>query len=102
MISDVQYAIDNNGSTVSGKKLIDELNQLNKDLVNDEIVREFTEEEINLNQDLKYYNESLNKLNKIRKVTWKTGPWLYLECYLYQLVNVWIIEACKRSNMERI
>lgn len=39
MISDVQYAIDNNGSTVSGKKLIDELNQLNKDLVNDEIVR---------------------------------------------------------------
>lgn len=99
MISDVQYAIDNNGSTVSGKKLIDELNQLNKDLVNDEIVREFTDEEINLNQDLKYYNESLNNLNKIRKVTWKTGPWLYLECYLYQLVNVWIIEACKKDQI---
>lgn len=96
MIADIQVAIDkfsSNADESVGKRLIDKLNQLNKDLADDAIVREFTESEIKLNADLSYYNESLDKLNQIRKVTWKTGRWLYLECYLYQLVNIWIVEA---------
>lgn len=52
----------------------------------DKEVQPFTDAEIKLNPSLKVYNEQLTS-----GMTWKTGPWLYLECYLYQYINNFFI-----------
>lgn len=91
-IDDVQQTIEEEGQShpeikESGELILTQLKQLLLDFQNDLVVRPFTEEEIDLNENLTHFNTTLAKLNTQRKVTWQTGPWLYLECYLYQFVN---------------
>ncbi|CAD1811535.1 hypothetical protein FOB58_003635 [Candida parapsilosis] len=95
-IDDVQQTIDDGNNdkeqlTTSGTIIVDQLKQVLNDFKNDATVRPFTEEEINHNQWLQHFNTSLDSLNQVRKVTWKTGPWLYLECYLYQYIHNFFI-----------
>ncbi|EMG48298.1 hypothetical protein SBY92_003218 [Candida maltosa Xu316] len=91
-IADVQSAIqDHEEHAHLGDRIVNQLLQLNEDFANDAIVQPFTASEIQINPDLKHYNESLEKLNQDKKVTWRTGPWLYLECYLYQYINNFFI-----------
>lgn len=91
-IEDVQQTIENHQEEASiGHKIIQQLLNTKEDFVNDAIVRPFTDEEITINPHLKHYNESLENLNKIKSVTWQTGSWLYLECYLYQYINNFFI-----------
>lgn len=74
---------------------INHLQQLLKSLENDDKIEYFKEEDIELIPELKIYNQSLTKLNDIKLTTWKTGPWLYLECLFYQLINLW----CKQLDL---
>ena len=94
-IDDVQQTIndntDKNKIASSGPIIIDQLKQLLDDFKKDATVRHFTEKEIENNKWLQHYNETLDSLNKVRKVTWQTGPWLYLECYLYQYIHNFFI-----------
>lgn len=73
---------------------------------NDDEVKPFTKDEIAQNSQLTSYNESLAQL---LPMTWQTGPWLYLECHLYQMIeainlrlaaNVDIFEALKHSTFK--
>lgn len=89
-IDDVQQTINDNNTdqvSASGAIIVDQLKQVLNDFKNDATVRQFTDEEIQHNKWLQHYNTTLDSLNKVRKVTWQTGPWLYLECYLYQYVH---------------
>ncbi|KAI5955386.1 HRT2 [Candida jiufengensis] len=91
-IDDVQLTIDEDSNLKeSGSKIINQFKQLLDDLKNDTKVREFNEIEIKANPDLKHFNKSLEKFNQQKEVTWQTGPWLYLECYLYQYINNFFI-----------
>lgn len=77
----------------SGEGIIKKLQQLLISFKNDEPVRKFTQSEIIINSDLKFYNDSWEALSEKKKITWLTGPWLYLECYLYQLINLYFISS---------
>lgn len=91
-IEDVSKAIDEHKIN-SGEPIIAQLKKVLLDFKADAVVAEFTADEIKLNKDLTHYNKSLAELNKVKKVTWLTGPWLYLECYLYQLMNNLFLES---------
>lgn len=71
------------GKYVSGK-----LTQVLADFENDAAVAQFLAEDIKLKPELRVYNEELAQFNAVAPVTWLTGPWLFLECYLYQLINL--------------
>lgn len=87
-IDDMKSAINGDSKLEnSGNEIIRQLQSLLVAFKNDEEVKPFSEEAIKLNPSLIRYNESLKELNKVRKVTWLTGPWLNLECYLYQAIN---------------
>ncbi|KAK6454816.1 Ty3 transposition effector [Scheffersomyces xylosifermentans] len=93
-IRDVQKKVDADSSLqASGAAILGSLQKLLVDFKNDVTVEPFTAEEIALNDDLVHYNNSLESLNKTKKVTWQTGPWLYLECYLYQVINVYVLSS---------
>ncbi|EGW30768.1 uncharacterized protein SPAPADRAFT_62626 [Spathaspora passalidarum NRRL Y-27907] len=87
-IKDVESASEKPGKS----EILSRLNNLLTAFKNDEVVREFTDTEVKLVPELAYYNTSLEECNKVKKVTWQTGPWLYLECYLYQFINVIFVE----------
>ncbi|KAM9917896.1 hypothetical protein OXX59_009038 [Metschnikowia pulcherrima] len=72
-----------------GEIVTSKLNTLLKEFREDSAVLPFSDPEIELKPELAAYNSELERFNKVKKVTWLTGPWLYLECYLYQLLNVW-------------
>ena len=72
-----------------GEIVTSKLNTLLKEFREDQPVKAFTQEEVSLKPELSIYNTELEKFNADKKVTWLTGPWLYLECYLYQLLNLW-------------
>lgn len=72
-----------------GDYVIAQLTALLKSFKNDEAVHKFLDEDIKLKPELEVYNVELAKFNAQKQVTWLTGPWLYLECYLYQLIDVW-------------
>ncbi|KAI5970478.1 HRT2 [Candida margitis] len=93
-IDDVQQTIKDNKTeqlSTSGETIVDKLKQLLHDFKNDTTVRHFNEQEIHHNKWLHHYNTTLDSLNQVKKVTWQTGPWLYLECYLYQYINNFFI-----------
>ncbi|KAI5962738.1 HRT2 [Candida theae] len=92
-IDDVQQTINENKAKVSesGTVIVNQLKQLLDDFKSDATVRQFTDKEIQQNKWLQHYNSTLDSLNKVRKVTWQTGPWLYLECYLYQFIHNFFI-----------
>lgn len=74
---------------VEDKSLVPEFEKILTKIQNDEKIVKFTDEEIQLNPDLKHYNE------KFVDCHWHDGPWLYLECYLYQLINNVFLKAGK-------
>lgn len=76
----------------SGETILDSLKSILVSFKNDEVVRPFNSEEFGLNPDLSHYNSSLESIDR-QPVTWLTGPWLYLECYLYQLINIQFISS---------
>lgn len=82
-IDDAQTLVPANVKSqfIEGLQLI--LDQIN----NDSKVVPFTDEEIAANPLLKTYNHSLEELNRHRQLTWQTGPWLYLECHLYEMIE---------------
>ncbi|KAK6464099.1 hypothetical protein DFJ63DRAFT_60465 [Scheffersomyces coipomensis] len=98
-INDVQTVINENSNLESsGNVIVSQLKALLKSFKDDELVRPFTEEEItNSKEDLKSYNQLLIKHDAIKvkhfnqHITWQNGPWLLLECYLYQYLNNIII-----------
>lgn len=69
---------------------IENLKKLKNDLESDAVVNAFTEDEVSLVPELATYNSTLSSLDAEKKLTWKSGPWLYLECYFYHLINLWI------------
>ncbi|KAI3402616.1 HRT2 [Candida oxycetoniae] len=93
-IDDVQETIASNKEQLqdSGSIILDQLKQVLSDMEHDAKVRQFTPNEISINSHLSHFNKSLEKFNRNKLVTWQTGPWLYLECYLYQLINNFFID----------
>lgn len=91
-IRDVKLKFDSKNS-ITGEEIVSKLQTLLESLKNDEIVVPFTEQEIQRNPDLTHYNDTLAKFNKSKPVTWLTGPWLFLECYIYQLINNFMLET---------
>ncbi|KAJ9096175.1 hypothetical protein QFC19_007274 [Naganishia cerealis] len=89
-IEDIKKEIDNNSTLQSsGEKLIDFFKQLLDDFKSDKVVEPFDETSKGTPKEiLARYNKSLRRLNEMKKVTWLTGPWLYLECYLYQWIHL--------------
>ncbi|KAG7195275.1 uncharacterized protein KQ657_003801 [Scheffersomyces spartinae] len=87
-IKDVEATINANQAEAIknlGKIIVGKLQKLLQDFKDDAQVRPFTEQEIELNGDLKVYNEQLNAFPP--SITWQDGLWLFLECYLYQYMN---------------
>ncbi|OBA22931.1 DUF89-domain-containing protein [Metschnikowia bicuspidata var. bicuspidata NRRL YB-4993] len=72
-----------------GEIVTSKIESLLKEFRADEPVKAFTEEELQIKKELIAYNSELERYNNQRRVTWLTGPWLYLECYLYQLLDLW-------------
>ncbi|CAH2351912.1 damage-control phosphatase [[Candida] railenensis] len=77
----------------AGDEIVSKLSNLLEALESDAKVLPFTEEEIALNADLSHYNVTLAEFNSKKEVTWLTGPWLFLECYIYQLINLYILQT---------
>ncbi|ODV66283.1 DUF89-domain-containing protein [Hyphopichia burtonii NRRL Y-1933] len=77
----------------SGSVIIEKLSKLLKDFKNDLEIEPFTQDDIKLNPSLTHYNDHFSQLNPIKKITWLTGPWLYLECYLYQLIHLFFLQS---------
>ncbi|QBM88353.1 Protein of unknown function DUF89 [Metschnikowia aff. pulcherrima] len=89
-ISDISsYTKEHPEATKCGEIVTSRLKTLLKEFREDGAVLPFSDPEIELKPELAAYNSELERFNKVKKVTWLTGPWLYLECYLYQLLNVW-------------
>ncbi|KAF3989205.1 hypothetical protein FT663_02906 [Candidozyma haemuli var. vulneris] len=80
--------------------VIGNLQALLEDFKADKPVKAFSDEDIKLKPELEVYNRGLQKFNDEKLVTWLTGPWLYLECYLYQLINVWFLNTKKLQKFD--
>lgn len=63
-------------------------------------VEPFSDSEIALKPELSIYNDYLARFNGQKQVTWLTGPWLYLECYLYQVLHVWLQQTEKLQQFD--
>lgn len=70
-----------------GAPIIEKFQQLLQDLLSDKKIVKFTDEEIKLDPDLKFYNEQFGDYS------WLSGPWLYLECYMYRVIKLFFINA---------
>lgn len=90
IIKDVDaYTSDHPATESCGKYVTQKLEQVLADFENDAVVVEFLAEDLRLKPELEIYNHQLAQFNVVNTVTWLTGPWLYLECYLYQLINLY-------------
>lgn len=89
-IDDIEQEISSNSALQdSGKVIIERLQQLLSDFKDDKTVQPFDLDARGTSKEiLSRYNSSLERLNNMKKVTWLTGPWLYLECYLYQWIHL--------------
>ncbi|CAI5759277.1 unnamed protein product [Candida verbasci] len=91
-IDDVESEINKYSSLKStGDEILANLRSILDDFKNDATVREFTDSEIKLNPHLSHFNKSLQDYNLIKPVSWQHGPWIFLECYLYQYINNYFI-----------
>ncbi|PIS54328.1 hypothetical protein CJI97_004030 [Candidozyma auris] len=100
-IEDVSdYSKRNPGTEQCAEYVTEKLQGLLKEFKQDKQVRAFTKEEIAIKPELEEYNEELEKFNKQKVVTWLTGPWLYLECYFYQLIDVWFKQTKKLKDFD--
>lgn len=83
------YTSDHPLTDESGEQVTAKLRQLLHDFEADGEVQPFSEADVRIKPELSVYNTELAKHNHHKTVTWLTGPWLYLECYLYQLLDLW-------------
>lgn len=95
-----QYTNDHPATNKSGEEVIKKLEDLLDNFKNDAKVLAFNEEDLKLKPELDIYNVELAKFNKVKQVTWLTGPWLYLECYLYQLWDLWFKQTEDLVNFD--
>lgn len=84
-----EYTSDHPSTSASGDVVVANLQGLLDDFRADAIVSEFSEQACEIKPELRVYNVELAKFNEQKRVTWLTGPWLFLECYLYQLIDLW-------------
>lgn len=90
IVSDLDlYTSDHPASESCGKAVTAKFNQLLDAFAHDAAVAEFLAQDIALKPELSVYNQQLASFNEQKQVTWLTGPWLYLECYLYQLIDLY-------------
>lgn len=94
------YTRKNASASNCGEKVIGKLNEILQSFRNDEDVKSFKESDILLKPELEIYNIELAKFNAQKKVTWLTGPWLFLECYLYQLLDLWFKSTEKLQEFD--
>lgn len=73
--------------------LIPQFEQLKQDLIEDKPVTKFTEDDIKVNPDVKYFNDNFPEGSDGKPLSWQNGPWLYLECHMYQIMNLIFIRA---------
>lgn len=90
----IEGAIDdvNAQNRPSGEVIVAKLKQLLGDFQSDQPVAKFTAAQRQLDPSCEFYNSHYDELDAVRKITWLTGPWLYLECHLYQLIHVFFLE----------
>ncbi|WPK24257.1 hypothetical protein PUMCH_001524 [Australozyma saopauloensis] len=72
------------GDHVTGK-----IRALLEDFKKDAALTPFSESEVDKFAYLKVYNDQLSQ----KQMTWLSAPWLFSECYLYQLMEVWFKET---------
>lgn len=94
------YTSDHPAAEACGKYVTGKLNQILADFENDAVVAAFLAQDLKLKPELNIYNEQLAQFNAVATVTWLTGPWLYLECYLYQLINLHFQETDKLAEVD--
>lgn len=83
-----------------GDKVISQINELLHAFKNDDEVASFLTEDVKQFPHLKVYNDMLDEFNAEKQVTWLTGPWLFLECYLYQLLHLWFQHTLELKNFD--
>ncbi|ODV98569.1 hypothetical protein PACTADRAFT_184830 [Pachysolen tannophilus NRRL Y-2460] len=79
-----------------GKIIVAQLKDLKQKLINDAKIEPFNEPNV---PSLNSYDETLQKLPE-SEITWLTGPWLYLECYLYRLINLFFLKQSHWSDFD--
>lgn len=96
-IDDVNQEIKENPDLKkSGEEIRGKIESFLQYLENDGELKPFTKEDIELNADLKYYNSSLEEMNKEKRVTWLTGRWLNTECFLYQILKLYFLQSSEK------
>lgn len=92
----VQNAIDDMGTAIGaivgdeervrqGETIRKQLIELRSSIMNDEELRQFTDEEVRVAKIPGSFNEELRRKGK---VTWFHAEWLFAEVYLYRRINV--------------
>lgn len=93
-IDDLNAAIKVDSSLESsGATIRNSLNGLLDDFKQDKEVPKFSDDDIALDATLVHYNNHYEEFAKVKPVTWLTGPWLYLECYLYKIINLFFVKT---------
>lgn len=63
----------------------------------DKEIEPFTKDQVAQYPHLAEYNDELAKFGSI---SWLSAPWLYSECYFYQLLEVWFKETTHLKNYD--
>lgn len=93
-ISDLQEHVRKDPSTKQcGEHVIGKIEGLLGAFKNDEELQPFSKEDISKFPYLQKYNTELAQIGASKKVSWHSAPWLYSECYLYQLLESWFKET---------
>jgi len=95
-IDDVESAViksSDNDFQKQGKTIESQLKQLKSDVQSDAEVKPFTD------RSIKAF-ASFDKVLQGQKYTWLTGPWLFLENYLYRVINSFFIKQTLWFNYD--
>ncbi|GME70092.1 unnamed protein product [Ambrosiozyma monospora] len=98
--SEINSSKSNELKKSQGAEIIGKIENLSKDLANDAKLTPFTNDSI---PGLKSFNETLSKLKNSPdgpRLKWLTGPWLFLECWLYREVDVFYKERSEWTNFD--
>lgn len=71
-----------------GNVILKSIDHLLDDLKNNSSLRRFTSEEVQNIPSLQSYNDIFDELKEMP--SWLNGPWLFVECYIYRLVDSFI------------
>lgn len=76
-----------------GELLKGQINQLRSDILHDSPLQLFSAPEIDC-------LDSFDQILKSNSYTWQTGPWLFIECYLYRRVNLLCVEQSRFADYD--